>query len=276
MGYLGSVVLLIINLAMIMSFDDPAMQSTMTKWSFVSVGLWWIGFAQITFKVLPKETNRLVDSESLFKRVKSQLSSVVKIVKSNPQMKKYLFGFFFFSMGVQTIMYLATLFGEDVVDLKTSELIILVLILQLVAVPGSFLFAKISSKKGNIFTLMVTLVLWFAVCIAAFMLKEGMKTEFYIIGAVVGLLMGGTQSLARSTYAKYIPNDTEDHASFFSFYETVEKIAIALGTFVYGFVAYLTNNMNLSALSLGIFFIIGFLFLMNVNRSSSVKNPIQE
>lgn len=264
LGYAGSVLLLILNLAMIMGVEDPVLQGEMTRWSFVTVGLWWMGFAQFTFRVLKVDKSLVSEKVNVIKKGIEELSKVWQQVKQRPVMKTYLIGFFFYSMGMQTIMYLATIFGEDVVNLETGELITLVLILQLIAIPGAYLCSLMSKRYGNIATLIVTLVLWLMICMCSYFLGEGMKTEFYILGAGVGFLMGGSQSLSRSTYAKYIPEDTHDHASFFSFYETLEKFSIATGTFVYGFVAYLTGNMNYSALSLGVFFVLGFIFLIQI------------
>ena len=179
--------------------------------------------------------------------------------------------FALFSLGTQTVMYMATIFGEEVVDMQMAELIGLVLVLQLIAIPGAYGFSYLSKIKGNIFSLKISLLIWIGVCIASFFLKEGMKTEYYIIGVFVGLVMGGVQSMSRSTYAKLIPKETTDHASYFSFFETLEKVSIALGTFIYGFVKYLTNDLSYSSLLLMFFFFAGFFVLNSMKKISSSK-----
>ena len=199
-----------------------------------------------------------------------ELKKVWNSLQGLDTMKKFLSSFFMFSMGTQTVMYMATIFGEQVVGMRQDELIILVLILQLIAIPGCYLFAYVSSKKGNIYSLLVTILLWIAVCVAAYFVQEGMKIYFYVLGALVGIVMGGIQSMSRSTYAKLIPKDSTMKTAFYSFYETLEKTSIALGTFVFGFVLQLTGSMQNSALSLSLFFILGFIILRSI---SSKKTP---
>lgn len=276
LGYIGSVLLLIFNLLMILNpswfgiptgVDGKALEgygALAPKISFLTVGIWWFAFAQITFSKLEDNKKEVSTSENIFSKGIQELKKVWGETKRLPLLRKYLIGFFFFSMGVQTVMYLATIFGEKVIKMEMQELIQLVLILQILAIFGAFLMAKIAEKKGNIFSLKITLCLWMLICVAAYFMKEGMKIEYYILGVVVGLVMGGIQSMARSTYSKLMPQDTKDHASYFSFYETLEKSSVALGTFVYGFVNYITGSMNYSALSLVIFFIIGYLILMKI------------
>lgn len=284
LGYIGSVLLLIFNLVMILQpalFGIPVDSagvaidgSLAPKISFLTVGLWWFGFAQITFFNLKDTKKEVVTKENIFSKGIQELKKVWKETQSLPLLRKYLMGFFFFSMGVQTVMYLATVFGEEVIGMKMQELIQLVLLLQILAIFGAYLMAKIAETKGNIFSLKITLILWMLVCVAAYFMQEGMVTEYYILGIVVGLVMGGVQSMARSTYSKLIPQDTEDHASYFSFYETLEKTSIALGTLVYGLVRYLTGSMNNSALSLVIFFIIGYFILSKIPSKNTYNTHV--
>ena len=270
LGYIGSVILLLFNLIMVLfpalfGIPEGDPNHLGPRISFLSVGLWWIGFSQITFSRLPngenhpknKKSNPIIRGFSEMKKVWNQAQEL-------PLLKKYLLAFFFFSMGVQTVMYMATIYGEEVVGMVMDELIILVLILQLVAIGGAYLFAKISEKKGNIYSLIITLIIWIGVCLSAYFIKEGMKIEYYVIGIFVGLVMGGVQSMARSTYSKLIPKDTPDTTSFFSFFETLEKTSIAAGTLVYGLIRQLTGSMNNSALALTLFFIIGWYLLSKI------------
>lgn len=276
-GYIGSVILLVVNLAMILGHEAIGISIGMaSKISFVSVGIWWIGFAQITFKGLPANIYEKKERVNLLTKGYAELRKVMASLKENVELKRYLLAFLFFSMGVQTIMYIAVIFGEDVVfsDLSAEEttprLIGLVLILQIIAIPGAYFFSFLSSKKGNVFSLMCSLSIWVLVCVAAYFMQEGMHTFYYILGIFVGFVMGGVQSMARSTYAKLIPQDTVNHASYFSFFETLEKFSVATGTFVFGLVNALTGTMNASALTLSVFFVIGIGLLSKVKMKASM------
>ncbi len=273
MGYIGSVLLLIVNLIMILMPELFGQSTPEAKkaWglkapqiSFLMVGVWWMGFAQITFKRLPNNVYDKRQSENFLKKAIKELKVVVGQLKHLTNARKFLLSFMFYSMGVQTVMFVATVFGKEVVKLDMTESIILVLILQLLAIVGAYVFSKISEKKGNIFSLAITLCIWMSVCVAAYFIGAGMKVQFYIIGVFVGFIMGGVQSMSRSTYAKFIPQETTDHASFFSFFDTIEKSSIALGTFVYGLVLQVTGSQNNSALALLVFFVIGFIFLLRI------------
>jgi len=275
LGYFGSVILLGFNLIMVLFptlFGIPEADPTNLgpRISFLTVGLWWIGFSQITFNRLPDDQIQSKDNKTNpIKRGFTEMKKVWLQAKELPLLKKYLYAFFFFSMGVQTVMYMATIYGEEVVGMVMDELIILVLILQLVAIGGAYLFAKISDKKGNVFSLIITLIVWIGVCLSAFFIKEGMKIEYYVIGIFVGLVMGGVQSMARSTYSKLIPKDTPDTTSFFSFFETLEKTSIATGTLVYGVIRQISGTMNNSALALILFFAIGWFLLAQIPSKQS-------
>ena len=272
LGYIGSVILLVANLAMITFHEALGMEESMAaRISFLSVGVWWMGFAQITFARLPNNVFQKEVKENIFSKSISELKKVWAESKRLPLLRKFLVAFFLYNMGVQTVMYMATIFGEEVINMEMNELIILVLILQIVAIGGAYVFAKISAKKGNVYSLSITLLIWIGVCIAAFFMKEGMKLEFYILGVFVGAVMGGVQSLSRSTYSKLMPVDTEDHASYFSFYEVLEKSSTAVGTFVYGLILLITGTQNNSAAALALFFVLGF-FLLRQIPSKQIYN----
>jgi len=275
-GYLGSVILLILNLALILltetpanggqpliSFISPAMA---TKIAFVSVGIWWAGFAQVTFFRLPKEVKRV--RGGALNHGFEQLKKVWGEISQNTELLRFLRSFFFVSMGLQTVMYVASLFGAKELHLPATNLIGAVLLINLIGVPGALLFSAVSGKIGNILTLRILVVVWIFVCVFAYFIQTA--TEFYILGAVVGTIMGGIQSLFRSTYAKLIPDTTYNHASYFSFYDVAEKIAIVLGTFAYGFIEELTDSMRYSALALAAFFIFGLLFMTQIKNFKGV------
>jgi UMF1 family MFS transporter len=268
-GYIGSVILQLICFAFVLSpaTFGIADGSFPARFSFLLVGIWWIGFAQIPFNVLPKgspnfDRNDQRKSANGFK----ELQKVWLLVKEMKLLKKFLLAFFFYSMGVQTIMLAAASFGEKILHLPTANLIIVILIIQLVAILGANLMSALSKVYGNIKVLIWVVIIWVGVCFAAYNVTSAM--QFYMIAAVVGLVMGGIQSLSRSTYSKYIPEKTADTASFFSFYDVTEKLAIVAGLVSFGYIEELTGNMRNSIIALTTFFILGLLFLLLLNRSS--------
>jgi UMF1 family MFS transporter len=273
-GYVGSVILLIINLIMILFPNTFGISEGLaSRISFVMVGLWWIGFAQITFRKLPNNAhNRKPEKDFIWKGFK-ELKKVWVKLKNYQTLRKFLIAFFLLSIGVQTIILLATIFGSSELGLETTSLIITVLMIQLVAILGAWLFSNISKKYGNFKALKITLLFWILVCFCAFLLHKDLPNVafyFYGLGGLLGLVLGAIQSLARSTYSKLLP-ETKDNATFFSFYDVTEKIAIVLGTFVFGFLNWIFNSMQYSVLSLALFFVASFVVLSTLKKTKYVK-----
>lgn len=263
LGYIGSSLLLIALLVAIQVFNMPA------KWSFVITGLWWAGFAQITYRRLPKKVQAVKPKASLLNGFR-ELNKVLKQLKELTTLKRYLRAFFIYSMGVQTVMLMATLFGKkEIIGMPDSGLIISVLLIQFVAVGGAYLFSWISKKIGNVQALIIAVLMWVMICIAAYFIYT--PIGFYALAGVVGLVMGGIQSLSRSTYSKLIPEETKDTASFFSFYDVTEKVGIVIGMFAYGAIEALTGSMRSSVLALIVFFALGFILLLLVPRKSVLQ-----
>ncbi|WP_421809020.1 MFS transporter [Flagellimonas sp.] len=275
LGYVGSVILLIFNLAMVMQPDvfgitdngGEVAEIKAMKYSFISVGIWWILFSQYTFAHLPKGYKREGERKNIVLNGFRELKSVWHQLGENVRLKRYLGAFFVYSMAVQTIMLIATYFGEEEISWgtdseRTTGLIISILVIQIVAIFGATVTARVSKKYGNINTLMVINCIWVALCVYAYFLQTPM--DFYIAASFVGVVMGGIQALSRSTYSKFLP-ETTDTTSFFSFYDVAEKIGIIIGTFLYGAVAQLTGSMRNSTIFLGLFFLIGIYLLTRVN-----------
>ncbi|WP_190808332.1 MFS transporter [Flagellimonas sp. S3867] len=279
MGYVGSVILLVFNLAMVMqpavfgitdSGGEVAEIKAM-KYSFISVGIWWILFSQYTFMHLPKGNKREGARTNIVLNGFKELKSVWKQLGDETRLKRYLGAFFVYSMAVQTIMLIATYFGEEEINWgtdseRTTGLIISILVIQIVAILGATVTAFASKAFGNIRTLVVINVFWILLCVYAYFLQTPM--DFYIAAGLVGIVMGGIQALSRSTYSKFLP-ETTDTTSFFSFYDVAEKIGIVIGTFLYGAVAQLTGSMRDSTIFLGLFFLIGALLLLRVNKTKN-------
>jgi UMF1 family MFS transporter len=265
-GYIGSSIMLILNLIVILmpeTFGIEKGSSLPARLAFLTVGLWWFGFAQYTFKYLPGNKTRFNFSFSALWKGYRELHLVWKMLNDLSRLKAYLTAFFFFTMGIQTVMYVAALFGSKVLQLESGQLIGTILLIQFVAIGGAYLFAFISKKLGNINTLLIALVIWIGICISAYFVVNA--NQFYLLAFAVGVVMGGSQSISRSTYSKLLP-ETEDTTSFFSFYDTTEKIAIVLGTASYGIIEEITGSMRNSVFSLASFFIIGFLLLLIMSR----------
>lgn len=278
-GYVGSVILLIINLAMIMKpkffgitgTDGEAAMKAM-RYSFVMVGVWWIVFSQYTYYFLPKgnkNADRKVTHHVVFNGFK-ELKKVWFLLKGNIQLSRYLGSFFVSSMAVQTVMLVATYFGAQEIAWSSKEestigLIICILIIQLVAILGAVLTSRASEKFGNIPTLIVINCIWAVFCALAFFIT--LPIHFYVMASIAGLVMGGIQALSRSTYSKLLP-ETEDTTSFFSFYDVAEKIGIVIGMFIYGVIDQITGSPRLAIVFLGVFFVVAVFLLKRVPKKS--------
>ncbi len=276
-GYVGSVILQLICVVFVMMLDDQAFAARL---SFLLVGLWWIVFAQIPFRILPNGIPSKGDvKHSILTNGFHELRDVWQKLQHMPLLKIFLAAFFFFSMGVQTVMLAAAEFAVKEIKMKvdgiwvslgTEQLIMIVVIIQLVAIVGAILMARLSSIIGNIKVLMLTVIVWIAVCFAAYYTQTA--NQFYFLAAIVGLVMGGIQSMSRSTYSKMMPQ-TKDTASFFGFYNVAEKLAMALGIFSFGLIEDITGSMRNSIFALAVFFLVGFILLYFTLRVSRQLQP---
>lgn len=280
-GYIGSVLLLIVNLAMIMKPDffgitgsegEAAMKAM--RYSFIMVGIWWIVFSQYTYYYLPKgnKNSEKVTKAVIFNGFK-ELRKVWELLKQNLPLKRYLESFFVSSMAVQTVMLVATYFGAQEIAWEsksdgTTGLIICILLIQLVAVLGAFLTSKASTKYGNIPTLITISCFWVLLCLGAYFIT--LPFHFYIMAGLVGLVMGGIQALSRSTYSKLLP-ETEDTTSFFSFYDVAEKVGIVIGMCVYGTIDQITGSPRFAIVFLGAFFVVAVILLRRVPYKEVLK-----
>lgn len=271
-GYVGSVLLQLVCFVFIFSgFKDSTFAPRL---SFLLVGVWWLGFAQITFFYLPKSERKAdPESKSVWTKGFSELRKVWNEVRQRPVVKRYLFAFFFYSMGVQTVMLAATIFGskevkkqvgDQWVKMEAEDLIPAILIIQLVAIVGATLMARLARRFGNMKVLFFVVLIWIGICIAAYFTYTNI--QFYILAVCVGLVMGGIQSLSRSTYSKLLPSDTVDTTSYFSLYDVMEKMSIVLGMFSFAFVEHIFASMRYSILALILFFVLGMLLLYRAIR----------
>jgi UMF1 family MFS transporter len=271
-GYIGSVLLQLICFVFVMMPDTFGITTSKgAQISFLFVGIWWWSFGTYSLSRLPKPIPAgSGDRRNIFTNGYKELHKVWNQVKQMPRLKRFLLSFFFYNMGVQTVMLVAALYGKGELEIPTDNLIIAILIIQLIAIPGAYAISRLSSKIGNIKTLMILVVLWIILCIAAYFVPKGGIYEFYGLGAFVGFIMGGIQSLSRSTHAKLMP-ETKDTVSFFSFYDVTEKLAAVIGIVTFAYITNLTGSQRNSVLALIGFFVIGFLLLLYTNAAKAKR-----
>ena len=262
-GFIGSVILLITNLVVIMNYGwfgfPDGLRAVPT--AFVMVGLWWIGFAQIPLRRLP-EDRPVKNVENLLGKGYQEIRKAWRNLKQNPNAMRFLISFFCFNAGVQAVLFLASTFAEKELKFSSTGLIFLILILQIVAIGGAWGSAKLSKIKGNKYSIVVMLLVWTVVCVVGYFVQTGL--DFYLLAAAVGVVMGGIQSLARSTYAKLLPENTPDTTSYFSFYDVMDKISTVVGTFTFGFIEQITGGMRNSVMFLSVFFIVSLVVIAKV------------
>jgi UMF1 family MFS transporter len=228
--------------------------------SFLTVFIWWIGFSSLTFRYLPKYVfSKRTEGDRIFSNGYRELQTVFIEVRKSFRLSIYLIAFFFLMMGMLTTMFMAATYGEKELGLNENILIPVILMIQLVGMFGAWFFARLSGKIGNLKALMLSVIVWMIICVYAFTIKGA--AGFIISAVFIGIVMGGSQSLARSTYSKMLP-DTTDHTSYFSFYDVMEKLATVAGTFSFGIIEVVTGSMRYSVLAIAIFFAIGLMFLL--------------
>ena len=271
MGYMGSVILLLICLVLI--FTSPEEQrSIYTRICFALTGFWWFGFSHITFRKLPNGNKVNVKDKSTYSKGVIELKKVWQYIKKTKRLKRFIYSFFVYSMAVQTIMLVAVYFGTEEINWGSGAnaklgLIISILLIQLIAVPGAIFLSRLSKLKGNLYALKLSVFIWILLCFSAFLVYK--PIHFYFIAGFVGLVMGGIQSLSRSTFSKFLPKNTKDTSSFFSFYDISEKLGIVIGMFSYGFIHQITGSMRNSIVALVVFFVAGLVLLFQVPKEEN-------
>jgi UMF1 family MFS transporter len=268
MGYIGSVLLQLICFVVVLKPDLLGIKGDEkpAQISFLLVGIWWIGFGWLAIARLPDGRGvKGAHTKNIFTQGYKELHKVWLELKTQPTLKRFLISFFFYNMGVQTVMLAATLYGKSELNIPTNNLILAILIIQVVAIPGANLMAKMATKFGNFNTLKIAVVIWIGGCVMGYYLPRNSVVPFYTLAVVVGFVMGGIQSVSRSTYSKLMPV-THDTTSYFSFYDVTEKIAIVIGMFSFGYINELTGSQRNSVLALTLFFIVGFILLYRTSK----------
>jgi MFS transporter, UMF1 family len=270
MGYIGSVILQVISFILILKSDSFGITEAIgSKISFLLVGIWWFGFGQWPLRMLPTPAHAgtITDAHWISKGYR-ELGKVWNEMKQMPVLKSFLTSYFFYNMGLQTIMLAATLYAKSELAIPTTNLMISILLIQLIAIPGAMVISRLSARIGNIPAIMCCVAFWIILCYMGYTAPVANSNYFYGLASLVGFVMGGTQALSRSTYAKLMPV-TKDTASFFSFFDVSEKIGIVIGLFLFGLLAEVTGSQRISVLSCMIFFILGLLLLFITRKRIS-------
>jgi UMF1 family MFS transporter len=276
LGYFGAMILLVLCLVWIQVFDGDV------RWCFVGVGVWWLGFSQLTYKVLPNNVYQKKKEPGVVWKGFRELKAVFQEFRKITRLKRFLLAFFFYNTGVQTVMLMATLFAKKEIIWPINEatgktddsgLIIAILLIQILGAVGAFTMSRLSKYMGNIKTLGLSVSIWIMICAAAYLVTT--PTQFYLLASAVGLVMGGVQALSRSTYSKMLP-ETKDHASYFSFFDSTEKIGIVVGTLSFGVFEAIFGSIRYSVIAVAIFFIIGFILLFFVPRIKGKRDNEEE
>ena len=267
-GYAGSVILLLLILLPVLA---PGIFSGLNlsfirvcQIGFMLTGVWWLGFGWNSIRQLPTEPDNSKRLAAERPRITERLKEAIGVIGNTPSLPTFLPGFFFVNTGVQTVMYLAALFGDQELHMEANSLIVTILILQLVAILGALGFSVLATQVGEIRTILVAVVLWIIVCVLAF----GIQTpiQFYGVAALVGLVMGGTQSMMRSTFSSFVPSSESGKSTLYGFFDLLDKFSIVLGTAIYGLINQVTGSMRISSLALAVVFLIGGLMLANVRK----------
>jgi UMF1 family MFS transporter len=267
LGYIGSVLLLIQNLTMVMmpQWYGNISGDLASRISFLSVGIWWLLFAQIPFCYLPSGEKKPSNKENIWLGGWRELKKVYQEVKTITSLKSFLASFFLFNMGAQTVMYLGALFGSEELHLPTDALIITILLIQLVAIPGAYFCALLSQRIGNIKALIAIVLVWIVICAFAYTVND--QFNFYLLATGIGFVMGGIQSNSRATFAKMCPPNEKETSSYFSFYDACDRLSTVLGTFLFGLVIQFTGNMRIGILILGFVFMASLYFLYKIRNT---------
>ncbi|HEY8897153.1 MAG TPA: MFS transporter [Niastella sp.] len=270
-GYFGGMVALVISLLMIqfaekVGFTNEQVQQLVpVRVSFIFIGVWWLVFARYSLKGLPPDgRHKKINTKAILQSY-SRIVEAFRRARGHKVISIFLLAFFFYDMGVTTVMGMSSVFATKTLHLTTAHLIGVILILQLVAIIGSYLFVIVAKKFNNLVSVKSAVLLWVVVCIIGYLVQN--ITQFYIMAVLVGLVMGGTQALSRSAFAALIQGEQDEYATYFSLYDVLDKMGVVLGTFLFGWIEYLTGSMRASVATLSIFFIIGFIFLQLINKA---------
>ncbi|MBF5032918.1 MULTISPECIES: MFS transporter [unclassified Micromonospora] len=266
-GYLGGGLLLALNLvAVTMLSEEGNAQRTLdlARWSIVSAGVWWAAFTLVPLRWLREHPTAaaLQAGGNVLTDGFRQLGRTLRELKTYPLTLFFLLAFLVFNDGIQTVITLASQYGTEELRLEQSTLIVTILLVQFLAFGGALALGSLAKRIGAWKTVLLSLVLWTGVIIAAFRLPAEAPVPFMILGGCIGLVLGGSQALSRSLFSQLIPAGKE--GEYYGFYEISDKGTSWLGPLAFGLVFQLTSSYRVGLVSLLIFFVVGFALLAAV------------
>jgi UMF1 family MFS transporter len=275
MGYLGGGILLALNLAFYLFAEDIGVPETLAiRINLASAGIWWLGFSFITWKRLRsrKASRALPQGETYLKIGFKQLSHTIKEIKNFPETLKFLVAYFLYNDGIQTVIAVSSTFAaapliQGGLELDTSTLTSVILMIQFMAFGGALLWGKLAKWMGAKQSVVLSLVIWSGVVIYAY---AGLQAEFFILGAFIALVMGGSQAISRSLFAQMIPDGQE--AEYYSFYEISERGTSWIGPLVFGLANQMFGSLRPALLSLIFFFVMGLIILPFVKVDKAIAD----
>ena len=269
-GYAGGGLLFLVHLLLVQFHAELGIPDVglAIRISLSSVGLWWGGFALITFRRLHEETSPAI-RKGVLRQLKSGLARIgytARSIRSLKQLLIFLFAFMVYNDGIQTVIVMASIYGSGELKFDTMTLMGGLLFVQLIGIAGSQIFARLSVRFGTKTMLLSSLAVWAGIVVYGYFMTTPL--DFWILCAFVGLVLGGSQAISRSLYSKIIPPSAS--AEFFGFFSIFEKFSAIWGPLVFAFVRQMTGSARNSILSLVAFFLIGFLILAFLDMKKAI------
>jgi UMF1 family MFS transporter len=280
-GYLGGGLLLTANLALVTAHDAVGISTeTAVRISLLSAGIWWAAFTVIPFRRLRDRPpvrpvgEEPTDTAQLVRQSFRQLFDTLAHARGYPQTLLFLVAYLFYNDGIQTVIYAATIFGQEALGLSEQQLITTILVVQFVAFGGALLFGRVAGRIGTQRTIVAGLAMWCVVVAFGYLLPAGQFLPFVALGVLIGLVMGGTQALSRSLFSQLIPRGRE--AEYFSLYQATERGTSWFGSLLFGLVFQLTDSYRYAIVALVVFFLIGGITLAKVDIRRGIREAGNE
>jgi UMF1 family MFS transporter len=266
-GYAGGGLLLALDLVLVQGHDAFGLgQEAAVRLSLLSAGVWWAAFTVVPYLGLRDRPARDPVPEpgrGLLRGAFGQLGATLRDLRRYPQTLRFLLAYLFFNDGIQTVIYAASIFASEQLGLPSGQLILAILVVQFVAFGGALGFGRLAARVGAQRSILASLVLWCVVVATGFVLPAGRFVPFLALAVLIGIVLGGSQALARSLYSQLVPLGRE--AEYFSLYQAAERGTSWSGTLVFGLVFQLTHTYRAAILALVAFFVVGGALLARVD-----------
>ena len=276
-GYLGGGLLLVVNLVMFLFHDSFGMsEGFAVRLSMLSAAVWWAAFTIIPFRGLRNHepVHVVPESGGLLQASFGQLATTLRDLRHYPVAVTFLVAYLFFNDGIQTVIASSSTYGSEQLGFGQTVLIATILLVQFVAFFGALLFGRAAGKYGAKPVILVGLVIWMVIVTVALLLPEKQVVPFLLMGFAIGIVLGGTQALARSYFSLLIPRGKE--AEYFSFYHAMDRGTSWFGTLVFGLVYQFTDSYRPAIFALILFFVLGGVILLKVDTARGVRDAGNE